>query len=109
MFIKKSNKGFGWFSTVTKDNKGNKLDVDKFGYVHFVFAKDSEPANLNEQGNYEADLYLIDNEGNKRLVLPYVNDYNGHVEFRILAPKEDSSMMGGSMPTYTRNGEDVPW
>ena len=99
MYLNKSNKGIGWYSVINKDGKGNKLD--KGEYINFVFKRGTEP----DENVLVADLYLIDQYGNKRPVYAYVDEYNGNrsVKFRILEPlaqsqqvKEDNSKMGGS-------------
>ena len=99
MYLNKSNKGIGWYSVVNKDAKNNKLD--KGEYINFIFKRGTEP----DENVLVADLYLIDQYGNKRPVYPYVDEYNGNrtVKFRIKEPlaqsqetKQDNAKMGGS-------------
>ena len=64
MFLNKAKKGFGWHITVKKDSKGQETEQPM--YVNFTFKRDCEPTNLNDKGSYDADLYLIDKQGNRR-------------------------------------------
>lgn len=97
MYLNKSNRGIGWYSFVNKNGKGEKLE--KGEYINFIFKKGTEP----EDEKLEGDLFFIDSYGNKRLVLPFVDEYNNvkQVKFRLMdelhkeEPKEDNSNMGG--------------
>lgn len=86
MFISRNSKlNWKWYAKITTKDNGNNEFSD---YIDFRFSKDCEPLqeDLNQYGSYEADLYLIDKEGRKRKVYPFVNYYNGNtkVEFRIM-------------------------
>ena len=100
MYITKSSKGFRWYTTVKKNDKGQDTSTQ---YINFTFKKDCEPRNLNDKGSYEADLYLIDKLGNKRKVFPYVNEWQDHksVEFKILDVEEQ----GNTDPRHDVNVE----
>lgn len=80
MYLNRSSRGIGWYSVVTKDNKGNKLE--KGEYLNFIFKKGAEP----QDDVITGDLFLIDQYGAKRPVFPYVDEYNGNrqIKFRIL-------------------------
>lgn len=99
MYINKSNKGIGWFSVVQKNYMGEKLEKGEF--LNFIFKKGTEPDDESISG----DLFFVDSYGNKRLVLPFVDDYNGSrkIKFRLMdqlhkEPEPEanySNMMGG--------------
>ena len=88
MFLNKAKKGFGWYIAVKKDSKGQETEQPM--YVNFTFKRDCEPTNLNDKGSYDADLYLIDKQGNRRRVFPYINEWGDHrsVEFKIMDVEE---------------------
>ena len=92
MYLNKSNKGIGWYSLVSKNTMGEKLE--KGEYLNFVFKKGTEPSDEKLEG----DLFFIDMYGNKRLVLPYVDEYNGKrtVKFRLMDELHKVDKMGGS-------------
>ena len=100
MYINKSSRGIGWYSVVNKTYAGEKMERGE--YLNFVFKKGCEP---NDE-TIEGDLFFVDSYGNKRLVLPYVDCYNGRREIKLrlmdvlhraddFKPKEDNSKMGG--------------
>ena len=105
MYLNKSNKGIGWYSIVSKDAKGNKLD--KGEYINFIFKRGAEP----DENVMVADLYLIDQYGNKRPVYAYVDEYNGNrtVKFRILddgysrSRSERATCQYADAPTWLRS------
>ena len=100
MYINKSIRGIGWYSVVQKNYTGEKMEKGEF--MNFIFKKGTEP----EDESISGDLFFIDQYGNKRLVLPFVDEYNGsrQIKFRLMdvlhqehkeEPKQDNSMMGG--------------
>ena len=80
MYLNKSSKGIGWYSYIKKNQRSE--NVENAPTLNFVFKKDTEP----EANTIEGDLFFIDRMGNKRMVFPYVNDWNGNrrIEFRIM-------------------------
>lgn len=86
MFISKKQKGYGWYSKII--SKDLNTNAERKGYIDFSFKKGCEPkqSELNDKNSLEADLYLIDINGQKRKVFPVVTEYNGitKVEFKIL-------------------------
>lgn len=97
MYINKSAKGIGWFTSVTKNQNGEKMEHP--AYINFTFKKGTEPTDPTIEG----DLYFIDRYGKKRKVFPYYNDFgNGRVEFKIL-DLEDNSKMGGNRADSSKN------
>lgn len=100
MYLNRKQKGYGWYTKVV--SKDLNTDAERTGYVNFSFKKDCEPTDdtLGEYGSYEADLYLIDKHG-KRRVFPTVHEYNGnsYIEFKILGyedQKPTTNKMAGS-------------
>lgn len=105
MYLNKSSKGIGWYSFINKTYAGEKTEDGM--YLNFIFKKGAEP----QAEAINGDLFFIDAYGNKRLVLPYIDDYNGNrqIKFRLMdvihqvndfdrkatEPKEDNSNMGG--------------
>lgn len=99
MFLKKNNRGYGWYSKVTtKDENGSEFT----SYLNFSFKKDTEPnpTQLNEYQSYQCELYLRDNAGIERRVFPIVKFYNNkaNIEFKLLEP---SNEFNDEQPTYT--------
>lgn len=114
MYLNKSNKGIGWYSVVNKNYMGEKQE--KGEYINFIFKKGAEP----EDEKTEGDLFFIDSYGNKRLVLPFIDEYNGNrqVKFRLMdvlhqEPKTESDRMGGSRSNSGKSVEietdDLPF
>ena len=111
MYLNKSNKGIGWYAVVQKNYMGEKQE--KGEYINFIFKKGAEP----EDEKMEGDLFFIDSYGNKRLVLPFIDEYNNNrqVKFRLMdvLHKEDTSKMGGSRSDLGKsvdvNPDDLPF
>ena len=114
MYLNKSNKGIGWYAVVQKNYMGEKQEKGEF--LNFIFKKGTEP----EDEKMEGDLFFVDSYGNKRLVLPFIDEYNGHrlVKFRLMDvlhkdEKEDTSKFGGkasqSAKSVDIDTEDLPW
>ena len=99
MYLNKSKKGIGWYSAV-KRNQAN-AETEPL-YINFLFKKGTEP-----QGEtIEGDLFFIDRNGDKRMVLPFINEYNGNkrIEFRIMGGQ---AKVENSLPFYEEPKKDV--
>ena len=114
MYLNKSNKGIGWYAVVQKNYMGEKQEKGEF--INFIFKKGAEP----EDEKMEGDLFFIDSYGNKRLVLPFIDEYNGHrsVKFRLMDvlhqdSKNESQMMGGAKSNSGKSvnieSDDLPF
>jgi len=82
MYLNKSNKGIGWYSYVNKNQRNE--DIENAPTINFVFKKGTKEPEMKK---VDWDLFFIDKEGNKRLVLPYVDEWGDGqrtICFRIL-------------------------
>ena len=86
MFLNRKKKGYGWFTVVNTDKKGDKVLDKETGFIDFYFAKDCEPLpnELNEYESYQVDLFFRDSTGAERKVFPYIDDYYKTVVFKVL-------------------------
>ena len=102
MYLNKSAKGIGWFTSVTRNQNGEKMEHP--AYIIFTFKKGTEPTDPTIEG----DLYFIDRYGRKRKVFPYYNDYGqGRVEFKILE-EEGSPKMAGKVSDSAKSVDISP-
>ena len=113
MYLNKNQKGFGYYSVVSKNGKGEETPHKQ--YINWNFKKGTEPTQyqLNEKGSYEAELYLIDKNGDSRKVFPYIDEYNGNasIRFRVLGVESDEDYDKRMEQTITReqglNGGEI--
>ena len=114
MYLNKSKRGIGWYSVIQKNYSGEKME--KCEFLNFIFKKGCEP----EEESISGDLFFVDSYGKKRLVLPYVDDFNGsrQIKFRLMdelhkVSEEDKKMMGGAKSDSGKsldiNPDDLPF
>ena len=86
MFLNRKKKGYGWYTVVNTDKKGDKVADNETGYIDFYFARDCEPnlGELNEHGSYQCELIMRDTTGAERKVFPYIDGYFHTVVFKVL-------------------------
>ena len=91
MYLNQKKKGYGWYATVNKDKKGDKVADEEVKYLSFDFAKGTEPIlqDLTEHGSYEGELIFRDKTGAERKVFPFIDDYFHEVKFKVLKKENE--------------------
>lgn len=86
MFLNRRKKGYGWYTVVNTDKKGDKVADTDVRFIDFDFAKGAEPTqyDLNDHNSYQGDLFFRDSTGAERKVFPYIDDYYKTVVFKVL-------------------------
>ena len=99
MFLNRKKNGYGWFTVVNTDKKGDKVADSETKFIDFYFAKDCEPTpyELNEHQSYQGDLFLRDTTGAERKVFPYIDDYYKTVVFKVMGKTNEYH---DPQPTY---------
>lgn len=88
MFMNRKTKGYGWYSKVT-----NKDNPEIKAYIDFSFQRGTEPLNLNNNGSYQFDMYIVDKDGIQRKIFPIVEEYQGrtYLSYKIMANEVERS------------------
>ena len=106
MFIKRKQRGYGWYAkVVTKDMGGNELT----DYINFTFKRGTEPINLNDYGAYEGELIFRNRDGSERRIFPIVKSYNDKtfIDFMLLEEQPPIELKGYSnAPTGLREYDE---
>ena len=101
MFIKKKEKGYGWYAKVsTTDMSNNTLT----GYINFLFKKGFEPQQLNQYGAYEGELIFRTRYGGERKVFPIVKSYRDQTYIDFMLLEENPPVQNKGYENTNRNG-----
>lgn len=122
IFLNRKKKGYGWYSTVNRDKKGDKVaDID-VKYLDFSFTKGGEPLpdECNEFGSFVGDLFFRDEKTKEEYpVIPFVDDYYHSVCFKILKKAKEQPVyhpttepkwdLGNSFKISDIPADDIPF
>lgn len=106
MFIDKSKKGIGWYTSV-RDTDERDVKAEKPMYINYVFSRDAEPQGEKLEGM----LMFVSKDGTKYNVFPYIHEFNGQksLQFRLYIPKKKDDTEKFGNPNVNIESSELPF
>ena len=91
MFLNRKKSGYGWYTIVNRNKKGEQVAEEDVKFISFDFAKDTEPLpqELNGHNSYAGELIFRDTTGAERKVFPFIDEYYHEVVFKVLKKENE--------------------